>query len=113
MAWKAASAPSFLNFCCTRRTIAVASSLVPNSAAPTGSAAKTKANTIAKNATARDIWFLHRPGAHAYRGVCEVDVTSTLPPCPGAAKTAVKCLIGPPHPGVDRECGIFSVEQYR
>src|SRR5262249_35556376 len=58
MARKVASAPSFLNFCCTRLTIAVASSLVPNSAASAGIATMTEANKAAKNATARDIRFL-------------------------------------------------------
>src|SRR5215472_9204715 len=37
IALKVASGPSFLNFSCTRRTIAMASSRVPNSAADTDS----------------------------------------------------------------------------
>src|SRR5262249_46566360 len=38
MARNVASGPSFLNFSCTRRTIATASSRVPNGAAPGGAA---------------------------------------------------------------------------
>src|SRR5215471_8633242 len=50
-----ASGPSFLNFSCTRLTIAAASSRVPNGAARSGSADVPKITVTKKKTTARRI----------------------------------------------------------
>src|SRR6185437_12147466 len=95
MARKVASAPSFLNFCCTRLTIAVASSRVPNSAAQAGIATITEANKAAENATARDIRFLPT-------GFSDAPVRSQ--------GTGGRCYSLCRHAKVDNECGNFPVE---